>query len=528
MHRPLKVLFVEDRDDDAELLAAELRRSGFDLDWCRCDTYPALDAALTTPPDLVLCDYGLPGMDPVEVLCRLRTLLPGVPVVVVSGVVDADVAPILFQHGAADLLHKDRLARLGPAVREVLAKHEAAALAARAAKQERETAADLLSGLVNHAPAAICISHLDGTQLVTNRHYEELLHYIPPQQIGELTRLVEEAVASESAAQCEVRFGSSTFLALSYPVTDSNGEHVATGMILTDITEQKDTEVELRLVRAALQAQALELQTRNAELMELNRLKTDLVSTVSHELRTPLTSIVGYSELLGDSELGSSGSPEGRMLEMISRNSQRLLNQINNLLLLAQLDGGGDSPADQALSTPVIIADVIEAVGLVILPSAHSAGLDLVTQLPPQSPVVPGDRDQLERVLLNLTANAVKFSQRGGTVTLRLIPAEDHVLIEVVDQGIGMSEQDLARLGTRFFRSDTARIRHLPGTGLGVSVVQSIVIRHGGTVRFTSRPGEGTTAQVRLPLGPVAAEVTPSGECLPPLRQSPDCLPGPG
>ena len=505
MHRSLRVLFVEDRDDDAELLAAELRRSGFDLTWARCDNYADLDGALGTTPDIVLCDYGLPGMDPVEVLSRLNSLAPDVPVIVVSAVVDADVAPILFQHGAADLLHKDRLARLGSAVTEAVARKEAAVLARQGALRERQTAADLLSGLVNNAPAAICISHLDGTALVTNTHYEELMRYVPPQHADQLTSLVEASRASAGTAQREVRLGSSTFLALSYPVIDASGEHVATGMILTDITEQKDTELELRSVRAELQAQAGELRTRNAELVELDRLKTDLVSTVSHELRTPLTSILGYSELLSDDAMGHQGGPVQRMIEMISRNSQRLLNLIDNLLLLAQLDGAGSAPGP-APFTPVIVSDVIEAVRSVILPSARKAGLTLVTDLPAEVSVVPGDRDQLERVLLNLTANAVKFSRSGGTVTVRLIPGDDHVTIEVIDEGIGMSEQDLARLGTRFFRSDSARIRQLPGTGLGVSVVHSIVTRHGGSVQFSSRPGEGTTARVRLPLRPAAGQ----------------------
>jgi hypothetical protein len=218
------------------------------------------------------------------------------------------------------------------------------------------------------------------------------------------------------------------------------------------------------------------------------------------------------------------------MIEMISKNSQRLLHLIDDLLLLAQLDGATPTETGRAVpNKPVLIADVIEAVRSVILPSARAAGLALVVELPPEPCVVPGDRDQLERALLNLTANAVKFSKPGGTVTLRLIPDHDHVTIEVSDQGIGMSEQDLAQLGTRFFRSDSARIRQVPGTGLGVAVVHSIVAGHGGTVRYDSRPGEGTTVRLRLPQ--TAASVT-SEASEPPARtshrQRRGSLPSPG
>jgi len=513
MRRPLKALFVEDRDDDAELLAAELRRSGFDLTWARCDTYPSLDAALTTAPDVVLCDYGLPGMDPVEVLSRVRATLFDVPIIVVSAVVDADVAPILFQHGATDLLHKDRLGRLGVAVTAAVAHREASVLARKTAERERTTAADLLSSLVDHAQAAVCITHLDGTPLVANAHYEELLQRIPPKHRARLRRLSAASLATATAARCEVRLGEGTFLALVYPVVDATADHVATGLILTDITEQKNTELELRAARTQLQDQARELRKRNAELVELDRLKTDLVSTVSHELRTPLTSILGYSELLSDSGTEDPGGSTQRMIEMISKNSQRLLHLIDNLLLLAQLDGATPSGNGPTPSRPVLIADVVEAVRSVILPSARAAGLELAVDLPAEASLVPGDRDQLERALLNLAANAVKFSKPGGLVTLRLIPGEGHIMIEVSDQGIGMSEQDLQRLGTRFFRSDSARIRQLPGTGLGVSVVCSIVSAHGGSVEFVSRPGEGTTARVRLPRAappPEAATATPA------------------
>jgi signal transduction histidine kinase len=502
MRRPLRVLFVEDRDDDAELLAAELRRSGFDVTWTRCDNDADLHRALTTPPDLVFCDFGLPGMDAVEVLSTLNGHLPDVPVLVVSAVVDADVAPILFQHGAADLLHKDRLARLGSAVTDALARKEAVIQARQAAQRERETAADLLSGLVNNAPAAICISRLDGTPLVANAQYEEVLRRVPARQRSRLTALGEAARTSATAAQREVRLGGATFLALGYPVVDAAGELVATGLILTDISVQKSTEVELRSVRAELRARARQLRRRNAELVELDRLKTNLVSTVSHELRTPLTSILGYSELLGDGEIGEGAGPTLRMIEMISRNGQRLLNLIDNLLVLAQVDSARPGAAADAPMWPVCLGDVIEAVQSVILPSALAAGLTLVAEVASDVPPVPGDRDQLERVLLNLTANAVKFSKAGGTVTLRLAPAPGRVVIEVSDEGIGMSEQDLALLGTKFFRSDSARIRQLPGTGLGVSVVYSIVTRHGGSVEYISRPGEGTTARIELPVAP--------------------------
>jgi signal transduction histidine kinase len=108
------------------------------------------------------------------------------------------------------------------------------------------------------------------------------------------------------------------------------------------------------------------------------------------------------------------------------------------------------------------------------------------------------DRDQLERALFNLVSNAVKFSRRGGSVAISARSEQDQVVLEISDQGIGMSQQELAQIGTRFFRGETAREGQVPGTGLGVAVVQAIVEGHGGSLSYSSSAGAGTTARVLL------------------------------
>jgi signal transduction histidine kinase len=297
----------------------------------------------------------------------------------------------------------------------------------------------------------------------------------------------------------EIQLGDSTFLGLSFPIT-TQGQHLAIGEIMLDISQQKRIQHELIGARAELQKQARQLAARNAELIEADRLKTDLVNTVSHELRTPLTSILGYCELLTDAGLGEPGSAPGRMIEMISRNSARLLSLIDNLLLLAKLDGR-DPALSAAHGAPAAIAvtDLVDAVTAMILPTARAAGLDLVTDVGERLLVASGDRDQLERALINLASNAVKFSRRGGVISIRARGETGQVLIEVVDQGIGMAAHELAQIGTRFFRGETAREGQVQGTGLGVSVVRSIVENHGGSLSYESCPGEGTTARVLLP-----------------------------
>jgi signal transduction histidine kinase len=496
----LRVLFVEDRADDAALLVAELRRFGYQVSWARVDTYASLESELATVPDLVVSDYALPGMDVLEVLSRVRAALPDIPVIVISGEIDEERGVALFRHGASDLLLKDRLARLGPAVAAVLDGRRLATEVRRSAERERRTA-ELLSALVDHAPSAICVQGPDGVPLVTNARYRALA---TPAQRDTLAGLFDPGNdagddAGGPSGSREIDLADGTFLTQSFPIEDSARRPLGRGLILMDITRQKLVERELRSVRAELQQQARELRASNAELVELDRLKTDLVSTVSHELRTPLTSIVGYCELLGDDEAEGPQSTRGRMIETISRNSTRLLELIDNLLLLARMDGSDTGHPAEPPGGVVLLSDLAHAVTAVVLPSVTKAQLTLRTVVDDDRAAVTGDAGELERVLMNLVSNAVKFSSPGGAVTIRVRRMDDTVAVEVSDQGIGMSPEELRQIGSRFFRSESARVSHIQGTGLGVSVVRSIIERHGGRVEYTSRPGEGTTVNVLLP-----------------------------
>ncbi|HEX2809791.1 MAG TPA: histidine kinase dimerization/phospho-acceptor domain-containing protein, partial [Kineosporiaceae bacterium] len=438
MPEPLRVLLVEDRQDDAELIGLELRRAGFTVDCTRVDTDRALAAALAADPadgpDLVLCDYSLPGMDPNDVLRRCCLARPDVPVIVASGVMDEQTCVQALRHGAVDFLLKDRLARLGPAVKAALNAAELARAARQATARERVTA-DLMAALVNRAPAAICVRDRDGRTLVANDRYREMVERGMVErgmveqgmvEQGMVERDLVEPLPSEQMSvpelgvlsRNEIQLGDSTYLALQFPIPDSGGGRLAEGSILTDITAQKRTEQQLRSARGELQQQAGELRASNEELRELDQLKNDFVSSVSHELRTPLTSIVGYSELLVDAGIGAPGSAHRRMVEMISGNAQRLLALIDTLLTLSRMDGltagtdegqagraasaGAEDSADGATpAATVVVSELVKSACEVMMPSLDAAGLTLRTMLAEPLPPLAGDRNQLERTLLN-------------------------------------------------------------------------------------------------------------------------------
>jgi two-component system, OmpR family, phosphate regulon sensor histidine kinase PhoR len=204
-------------------------------------------------------------------------------------------------------------------------------------------------------------------------------------------------------------------------------------------------------------------------------------------------------ELLLDGGPGVPTSEQSRMLAIIDRNARRLLTLIGDLLTMSRVDAG-----IFALQIgPVNLADVVERVREVTAPAVSAAGLELTIDLGGASDLL-GDREQLERAILNLISNAVKFSSFGGIVEIVTRTDGDDVAISVRDTGSGIPADEQALLFTRFFRASRSLEQQVPGTGLGLYIVNQIIELHGGAVDVLSSPA-GSTFTMRIPIaGPPA------------------------
>jgi two-component system, OmpR family, phosphate regulon sensor histidine kinase PhoR len=236
------------------------------------------------------------------------------------------------------------------------------------------------------------------------------------------------------------------------------------------------------------------------ELKAVDRAKAGFIAAASHDLRTPLTSIIGYVELLSDGGAGLVGPEQAKMLDAVDRNAQRLKTLIEDVLTISKIELG----AFTSRLEPADLVGVVWAAVDVIRPSAGAGGLAFETVAPDKGLMVDGDAEQLDRVLVNLLSNAVKYTPRGGNVSLSLAREGDSAVLTVADTGIGIPEKDQDSLFTRFFRASNAVARALPGSGLGLSIVRTIVANHHGEISLASIEGEGTTVTVRLPLLPEA------------------------
>jgi signal transduction histidine kinase len=250
------------------------------------------------------------------------------------------------------------------------------------------------------------------------------------------------------------------------------------------------------LGRAVHHARLFEQQnTVVGQLRELDRTKSDFLSTISHELRTPLTSIAGYVEMMRDGDAGELQPMQANMLEIVGRNTQRLRDLIEDVLMISRVEAG--SVRSERL--PVALAGVVDHVVTALRPQADAAGVSIDAFPVPAEAVLLGDHSQIDRMLLNLVGNAIKFTPRRGRVSITVQVSGDDLVVQVQDTGIGIPASEVASLFTRFYRASNATQRQIPGTGLGLVIIAGIAAAHDGQVDVDSVEGSGTTFTVTLP-----------------------------
>lgn len=252
--------------------------------------------------------------------------------------------------------------------------------------------------------------------------------------------------------------------------------------VMRDVTERK------------AQQETLEQARREAE--RANAAKSRFLATISHELRTPLNAIIGFSEMLTKEEQLDIGGPQRQhYAQLINDSGHHLLSVVNGLLDMSKIETGRFELVSEPFAPGPVFSGCCDLLAL----KARDAGVDLVVRVGPL-PEIVADKRAFKQILLNLVSNAIKFTNRGGRVTVTAEPGGASLLMTVADTGVGIGESDLARLGDPFFQARDAYTRAYDGTGLGLSIVKGLVALHGGSLDITSRLGEGTTVAVRLPL----------------------------
>ncbi|MGY0575032.1 PAS domain-containing sensor histidine kinase [Bradyrhizobium sp. RDM12] len=253
--------------------------------------------------------------------------------------------------------------------------------------------------------------------------------------------------------------------------------------VMRDVTDRKLSEQALDQARDAAEA--------------ADAAKTRFLATMSHELRTPLNAIIGFSEMIAQEQtLMLAASQRKEYAELINASGQHLLSVVNGILDMSKMESGNFEIASEPFAPRAALMHCCNLLAL----KARENGVDLITDAPQDLPVMTGDPRAFKQIVLNLVANAIKFTERGGQVTVSAAASASQLTLCIGDTGVGIAPDDLKRIGAPFFQCGKTYERRHEGTGLGLSIVKSLVALHLGELTVQSKLGEGTAVTVKLPL----------------------------
>jgi two-component system, cell cycle sensor histidine kinase DivJ len=253
--------------------------------------------------------------------------------------------------------------------------------------------------------------------------------------------------------------------------------------VMRDITDRK------------IQEQALDMARTAAEQADAS--KTRFLATMSHELRTPLNAIIGFSDMIVQEDTLMLDAVRRReYAQLINDSGQHLLSVVNGILDMSKMESGDFEISPEPFAPRAALINCCNLLAL----KARENSIDLVTRAPEDLPVMTGDPRAFRQIVLNLVSNAIKFTERGGRVTVTAAVEGPRLVLRVSDTGVGIAADDLKRVGDPFFQAGRAYQRRHEGTGLGLSIVKSLVGLHGGEITVQSRIDEGTSVTVALPL----------------------------
>jgi PAS domain S-box-containing protein len=468
-------------------------------------------------PDSVIVGIG-PGVhpgEPIQIARRLRRAGVRAPLIFFSeseSLLDATRAELLRDPFAVDRyelvrvddprLLSDGLARVARLLQRA-PRAEAVRAAPRAAATAPGVSDHFLSSILSQANDAIMSTDPAGALLTWNTAAERLFGYPPDQVIGQPIGLLDEPHGRPRAGDAELGMDGMAQRVLDTGAPDqaeASCRRADGSRVIVDVSIAPLRSPDGQLLGLSVIARDNSDQRRAAEaLREANRQKDEFLAIMSHELRTPLTSILGYTDMLLRGLGGPLGPKTNRYVGNVRTAGDRLLELVNGLLDFTRLEAGREQLEARPISLLEVVRTAVERAEL----NARAKGIRLDLRIDTDADRVVADPSKLQHVLASYLTNAIKFTPADGSVCVEVAPdpdAANEVRVRVSDSGIGLRNDQLARVWERFYQGDASLTRPYGGMGLGLSIARHLVQLHGGRVGADSPgPGRGSTFWLSLP-----------------------------
>lgn len=488
--KALQVLVVDDERDIREGSERILKRAGF-LVVTASRGEEALERLATARSDIVLLDLKMPGIDGMEVLARIRELDTSILVIVITGYATVETAIEAMKKGAYDFIPKP----FEPEQLRIVANRAAEKIRLVRDTEQLElarqrTLADLdkeksrLQTILASLPSGVVVTDNDGQVVLMNPTFRQLLALGSDAEMGqaietyvpnlELCALIKEISSGkyidyEDLHDFEFAMDDGTFLmARGHPVIGDKGECLGAVVTVVDISSLK----------------------------LLDQLKSEFVAKVSHELRSPLSTIHEQLALVIRDMVDESSKQDQHILTRAKEKTQGLISLIGDLLDLSRIEEGLICNAPQETSLPELLSSIVDFMKTRAENKRQSLSLELSEDTIPN---LTADPIALESIFGNLIANAINYTQEGGTIKILVDIAGINIRVRVEDNGFGIEARHLEHIFERFYRVKDDQTRYITGTGLGLPIVKGLVDSMGGMIEVDSVHGQGTTFTVLLP-----------------------------
>lgn len=542
MKEKIRVLVIEDNEDDARLEIDELKSGGFDIEYELVETRKATREALATKEwDFIISDYSLPQFSGMEALAELKETGIDIPFIFVSGTIGEEIAVAAMKAGVHDYIMKDNLSRLIPAFERELREAEI-----RKQKCEAEEAIKneriLLRTLIDNLPDMVYIKNTEGRKIVSNNADFEFLGFTSEAEVLGKTEaelfhggkahigLEDDRMIIESGKiiynyeekRVDTNGNEHWFLTNKIPLFNDHGNISGLVNLSHDITERKLSEIALQEREQELEKQNMEYLALNREYLKLNdelkeslrqikainaellvakskaeesdNLKTAFLENMSHEVRTPLNGILGFSEFLKDPDLEKEQVEQ--YIGIIDASSKQLLTIINDILDISKIQAGQINVSKSDVNITELLEDVYQE----NKEQAELKHLSLVLNKRDldKNIIARTDGSKVRQIINNLINNAIKFTSKG-TIEFGFEVKEQLLSFFVKDSGIGIAPEDQSLIFKPFSKVENSAARKYGGNGLGLAISRALVEKLGGNMSLASAINNGSIFIFTIP-----------------------------